>query len=107
MFCAQVDASKAVGIHGLDHEHEDIRVFALPFAEAFSQWEVGKMPNSPATIGLLWLKVYRSEEHTSELQSLMRISYAVFYLKKKKQDTPNKNHHQAEHNKEQDNTNRP
>src|SRR3546814_6115300 len=31
----------------------------------------------------------RSEEHTSELQSLMRISYAVFCLKKKK-DTINK-----------------
>src|SRR3546814_9463506 len=32
----------------------------------------------------------RSEEHTSELQSLMRISYAVFCLKKKKQrDTKN------------------
>src|SRR3546814_3861454 len=30
----------------------------------------------------LW-KVMRSEEHTSELQSLMRISYAVFCLKKK------------------------
>src|SRR3546814_1524021 len=29
----------------------------------------------------------RSEEHTSELQSLMRISYAVFCLKKKKQYT--------------------
>src|SRR3546814_8137955 len=29
--------------------------------------------------------LYRSEEHTSELQSLMRISYAVFCLKKKKQ----------------------
>src|SRR3546814_4018803 len=28
--------------------------------------------------------MYRSEEHTSELQSLMRISYAVFCLKKKK-----------------------
>src|SRR3546814_8238560 len=28
--------------------------------------------------------VFRSEEHTSELQSLMRISYAVFCLKKKK-----------------------
>src|SRR3546814_18111463 len=28
--------------------------------------------------------LYRSEEHTSELQSLMRISYAVFCLKKKK-----------------------
>src|SRR3546814_3334839 len=29
------------------------------------------------------LKIARSEEHTSELQSLMRISYAVFCLKKK------------------------
>src|SRR3546814_4581397 len=28
-------------------------------------------------------EIYRSEEHTSELQSLMRISYAVFCLKKK------------------------
>src|SRR3546814_4340119 len=38
-----------------------------------------------------WLR--RSEEHTSELQSLMRISYAVFCLKKKThktQDTNNK-----------------
>src|SRR3546814_10516822 len=34
----------------------------------------------------------RSEEHTSELQSLMRISYAVFCLKKKKTD--NKKHKQ-------------
>src|SRR3546814_7092520 len=33
----------------------------------------------------------RSEEHTSELQSLMRISYAVFCLKKKKQK-PQKTH---------------
>src|SRR3546814_2869757 len=31
----------------------------------------------------------RSEEHTSELQSLMRISYAVFCLKKKKKHTYN------------------
>src|SRR3546814_1917763 len=30
--------------------------------------------------------IWRSEEHTSELQSLMRISYAVFCLKKKKQE---------------------
>ena len=34
--------------------------------------------------GELW---YRSEEHTSELQSLSRISYAVFCLKKKYYDT--------------------
>src|SRR3546814_6139968 len=34
---------------------------------------------------------YRSEEHTSELQSLMRISYAVFCLKKKKNINLNNN----------------
>src|SRR3546814_10446648 len=34
------------------------------------------------------LTLMRSEEHTSELQSLMRISYAVFCLKKKKNTTP-------------------
>src|SRR3546814_9748324 len=34
----------------------------------------------------------RSEEHTSELQSLMRISYAVFCLKKKNAKTANNNH---------------
>src|SRR3546814_7728266 len=33
---------------------------------------------------LLGSAVFRSEEHTSELQSLMRISYAVFCLRKKK-----------------------
>src|SRR3546814_7699585 len=32
----------------------------------------------------MFLAVFRSEEHTSELQSLMRNSYAVFCLKKKK-----------------------
>src|SRR3546814_5269259 len=37
----------------------------------------------------------RSEEHTSELQSLMRISYAVFCLKKKNKKTDNK---QTQHN---------
>src|SRR3546814_6907067 len=36
-----------------------------------------------------FLNFLRSEEHTSELQSLMRISYAVFCLKKKKKTTTN------------------
>src|SRR3546814_3204133 len=35
------------------------------------------------TIGVENMTLHRSEEHTSELQSLMRISYAVFCLKKK------------------------
>src|SRR3546814_7253703 len=36
-------------------------------------------------------RVLRSEEHTSELQSLMRISYAVFCLKKKNKHNKTKN----------------
>src|SRR3546814_6828928 len=35
---------------------------------------------------------HRSEEHTSELQSLMRISYAVFCLKKKKKQNTKRTH---------------
>src|SRR3546814_7686878 len=48
------------------------------------------------TIGTLGVGLYgeavatRSEEHTSELQSLMRISYAVFCLKKKKKNRNNR-----------------
>src|SRR3546814_6254751 len=54
-------------------------------------------------IGLLFLAAIphrrsvcqtRSEEHTSELQSLMRISYAVFCLKKKKQNKNKDKHKQ-------------
>src|SRR3546814_7675725 len=50
-------------------------------------------PEQPAAVGLVQfqpchprLHLLRSEEHTSELQSLMRISYAVFCLKKKKKN---------------------
>src|SRR3546814_11973988 len=40
-------------------------------------------PDEPVALSLAGVRG-RSEEHTSELQSLMRISYAVFCLKKKK-----------------------
>src|SRR3546814_4600000 len=43
----------------------------------------------------------RSEEHTSELQSLMRISYAVFCLKKKKNTMQHENKQERTHNKAQ------
>src|SRR3546814_3394577 len=39
--------------------------------------------SDPHAIQMKALPIVRSEEHTSELQSLMRISYAVFCLKKK------------------------
>src|SRR3546814_6784500 len=53
----------------------------LHFLEDFIGWDmpVVRKYDSP-----------RSEEHTSELQSLMRISYAVFCLKKKKTKKPEK-----------------
>src|SRR3546814_1695855 len=50
----------------------------LTMAETAHSGESRPLPSS--LIGAL----ERSEEHTSELQSLMRISYAVFFLKKKK-----------------------
>src|SRR3546814_3658606 len=56
-------------------------------------WETGGLYDDsmgwgvPALWFNSWYDVSRSEEHTSELQSLMRISYAVFCLKKKKTNT--------------------
>src|SRR3546814_8979371 len=44
-------------------------------------------------LGQMEIGQQRSEEHTSELQSLMRISYAVFCLKKKNNKQINKNRH--------------
>src|SRR3546814_1681538 len=64
----------------------------LPFLEAIRQLgnELGRERSLFLHVTLLpyiaaagELKTTRSEEHTSELQSLMRISYAVFCLKKK------------------------
>src|SRR3546814_9999894 len=56
-------------------------------------WRMHETSEVPALIAfqaLAYYSVARSEEHTSELQSLMRISYAVFCLKKKKtQQTDN------------------
>src|SRR3546814_9985714 len=46
----------------------------------------GSPPRRPDTRPRLGRRHPRSEEHTSELQSLMRISYAVFCLKKKKKN---------------------
>src|SRR3546814_9591193 len=46
---------------------------------------LGNRPKAPPAVDRDDLA--RSEEHTSELQSLMRISYAVFCLKKKQQTT--------------------
>src|SRR3546814_4957184 len=53
------------------------------YNEAFRR--LGRHPRLIGPVMQLLDGPVRSEEHTSELQSLMRISYAVFCLKKKKQ----------------------
>src|SRR3546814_1498090 len=63
----------------------------LPDASPYSYVDVRSGSSLDAT-GLIFNSTRRSEEHPSELQSLMRISYAVFFLKKKKPTT----HHQIE-----------
>src|SRR3546814_5837605 len=50
---------------------------------SYSDFIASKAIDDPCT-GIIDVPELRSEEHTSELQSLMRISYAVFCLKKKK-----------------------
>src|SRR3546814_6087940 len=55
--------------------------------------DLGGIDFSPMVLILVLIviqRLLRSEEHTSELQSLMRISYAVFCLKKKKLHTHNR-----------------
>src|SRR3546814_6779335 len=52
--------------------------------EVLDRGQVGRWPIAEAGLPGRTDRPGRSEEHTSELQSLMRISYAVFCLKKKK-----------------------
>src|SRR3546814_7168693 len=58
---------------------------------AAQKWIAQRLEGQEGTVLILLSISQRSEEHTSELQSLMRISYAVFCLKKKnnKQHTTN------------------
>ncbi|WP_417345270.1 ADP-ribose diphosphatase [Ferrimonas sp.] len=57
MVLALVDASKAEGIHGLDHEHEDIRVVVVPRSQAYQMVESGEIDNGSSVIGLQWLEL--------------------------------------------------
>src|SRR3546814_3907210 len=76
----------------------DVAVGAIEHQLAFAQGapldelEVQRLAQGAVDrfgVELIIVADIRSEEHTSELQSLMRISYAVFCLKKKKKQTKN------------------
>src|SRR3546814_3188674 len=69
--------SRAARLRPRVSEKASANIRAINAALSASRLHVQRWPARRMTL--------RSEEHTSELQSLMRISYAVFCLKKKKQ----------------------
>src|SRR3546814_6047309 len=78
-----------VGDAGYAHAHGVLRAERIHLRDRGLPHQVAAGGLESLGIGLrrarIASEVFRSEEHTSELQSLMRISYAVFCLKKKKQ----------------------
>ena len=61
MFCGQVDSTGVGGLHGLDHEGEDIRCFTLPAEEALPLVMAAPCPNANTVIALQWLLLNRPE----------------------------------------------
>src|SRR3546814_2948230 len=77
------------GATAVDAGQRELRQQLRPVAPLRRQ---GRHHIDPMVLAL-HLAQYRSEEHTSELQSLMRISYAVFCLKKKTNERAISRHH--------------
>lgn len=61
LFLGRVDAAGAGGVHGLDDEAEDIRVFSLPFAEARGLLAADRVGNAMTLIALQWLALHHDE----------------------------------------------
>lgn len=55
IFCARTDTENAGGIHGLDHEGEDIEAFVVPFRDALAWIETGRIIDAKTIIALQWL----------------------------------------------------
>ena len=59
LYCGRVDASRAGGVHGLDHEGEDIRVVPMEFTDAVQAMHAGSICAATAVIALQWLQLNR------------------------------------------------
>ena len=57
LFCGIVDSKDVGGIHGLSHEHEDIRVMVVDSAQAYGWVRDGKIQSSATIIALQWLEL--------------------------------------------------
>src|SRR3546814_1110233 len=66
---------------GIDPARLILGLLPDPLAVLRAAADVVRCPEAGVAVVELWRNPRRSEEHTSELQSLMRISYAVFCLK--------------------------
>jgi len=60
LFCGRVDASNAGGIHGLDYEHEDIRVLTVGFEEAMGWIESGRLNSAAVIMAMQWLAMNKA-----------------------------------------------
>jgi len=60
-FCGRVDATNIGGIHGVEHEDEDIRVFVESTDDALKMLDAGEIQSSIGVIGLLWLARHREK----------------------------------------------
>src|SRR3546814_2061165 len=68
---------------GNSMEFEQVRNYVVGDDPRFTNWKATARKNDIMLNAFQEERAQRSEEHTSELQSLMRTSYAVFCLKKK------------------------
>ena len=59
LFCGRVDASDIGGLHGLEHEGEDIRAFTLPFDAAWQMLQKGQINSASPIIAMQWLAMNR------------------------------------------------
>jgi len=59
LYCGEVDASTAGGVHGLAQEGEDIRVLPMPAEDAFALLELGRIDSAWPMIALMWLQRHR------------------------------------------------
>ncbi|MFT6125122.1 MAG: ADP-ribose pyrophosphatase [Shewanella sp.] len=55
LFWGQVDTTKAGGIHGLEHENEDIRVHVVSREQAYEWINNGRIDNASTVLGIQWL----------------------------------------------------
>lgn len=57
LFCGRVDASNAGGVHGLEHEGEDIRVISIPTDMALTWLTEGRYVNAMTLIAMQWFQL--------------------------------------------------